>query len=219
MSLAIFDLDHTILQGDSDSAWLQFLVDKNKVDKVTVEKMNGKFYDDYMHGRLEFDDYANFAFGIISSIHISNLKTLRKEYFKQRIIPMIRPKAVALLESHRRREHTIVLSTATNEFISRPVAEYLKVDHLIATQLEKSVDGFTGNVFGTPNFREGKVTNILEWLKDNTRHQLATAYFYSDSINDLPLLLAVGYPRPVNADPALLEKARENRWRNLNLSK
>lgn len=219
MSLAIFDLDHTILQGDSDSAWLQFLVDKKEVNKKTVSKMNSKFYDDYIHGRLKFDDYAEFAFGIISTIHISQLKKLRKEYFKQRIIPMIRPKAVNLLESHRRRGHTIILSTATNEFISRPISEYLKVDTLIATQLEKSSYGFTGNVFGTPNFCEGKLTNILSWLKENTAHQLATSYFYSDSINDLPLLEAVGYPRPVNADEQLLKVARTNRWRNLNLSK
>lgn len=219
MSLAIFDLDHTILQGDSDSAWLSFLIEKGQVSKQKIGRVNKKFFDDYVNGRLVFEDYAQFSFGILSSIHISKLKDLRKEYFKTKIKPIISPRATNMIQGHKKRGHTVIISTATNEFVTRPAAEYLRVDDLIATQLEKKEHGFTGNYYGIPNFKEGKVTNMLSWLKDNPEHQLATSYFYSDSINDLPLLLKVGYPRPVNADKELTKVSRENNWRILNFYK
>lgn len=219
MTLAIFDLDNTLLRGDSDSAWLSFLIEQNEVDKERAEKMNQKFYDDYVRGRLDFDEYSKFAYGIISSIHISKLRALRKEYFKQKVKPMICPIARDCFEKHRKRKHTLIISTATNDFVSRPVTEYLKTDYLIATKLELSEDGYTGRHYGTPNFGEGKVTNIHNWLGENHGYQLATSYFYSDSINDLPLLEAVGYPRPVNADEQLRKVSKEKGWRVLNFNK
>ncbi len=213
MTLAIFDLDNTILRGDSDSAWFSFLISKNEMDKERAERMNQKFYDDYVNGRLVFDDYANFAYGLLSSIHISKLKTLRKEYFKDIVKPMICPNAVEHLEKHRKRKHTIIISTATNEFVCRPAAEYLKADYLIATKLELSGDGFSGKHYGTPNFGPGKVTNMHTWLEEHPEEHLATSYFYSDSINDLPLLEAVGYPRPVNVDDKLRQVSKDKGWR------
>lgn len=219
MTLAIFDLDNTLLRGDSDSAWLRFLIQRNEVDKERAERMNQKFYDDYVRGRLDFDEYAEFAYGILSSIHISKLKTMRKQYFKEQVMPMICPNAVDRFERHRKRGHTLIISTATNEFVCRPVVEYLKADHLIATKLELTEGGYTGKHYGEPNFGEGKVTNMNSWIEDNPGHQLATAYFYSDSINDLPLLEVVGYPRPVNVDEQLRQVSRERGWRILTFNK
>ncbi len=219
MTLAIFDLDNTILRGDSDSAWLSFLIQHDQVDKERTERMNQKFYDDYVRGRLDFDEYSEFAYGILNSIHISKLKILRKEYFKEKVMPMICPNARDLFEMHRERNHTLIISTSTNEFVCRPVVGYLKTDYLIATKLEISDDGYTGRHYGTPNFGEGKVTNMHLWLAENPGHQLATAYFYSDSINDLPLLEAVGYPRPVNVDEQLREVSKKKGWRIITFNK
>ncbi len=218
MSLAVFDLDHTILEGDSDSNWLIFLAGKNLVSKETVLQKNAGFYRDYMAGKLNYNAYAEFAFGIISNIPLARLKVLRRAYFKEKILPMIRVKAVKRINAHRKSGHKIVISTATNDFIAYPVVRYLKADDLLATSLEKSDDGFTGKYHGIPNFREGKVTNFLNWLKTNHEHQLATTYFYSDSINDLPLLQIVGYPRVVNGDAELTAKAEEFGWRHCNFS-
>ena len=212
MSLAIFDLDHTILEGDSDSTWLRFLADNKLVDKQETLRRNTKFYQDYVAGQLNFNEYANFAFAILRKFPFAYLKSLRRAYFKQEILPMIRPKALSFIKDHRERGHTVLVSTATNEFVAYPAAMYVKADGMLATRLERSDEGFTGKYHGVPNFRKGKVTNLLAWMKENNEHQLATTYFYTDSINDLPLLRIVGYPRVVNGDPALQEVAEKRGW-------
>lgn len=218
MTLAVFDLDNTLLEGDSDSAWFHFLVEQKAVaDQYDVAQTNRKFYRDYVAGKLDFDAYADFAFGILSSIPLARLKQLRKLYFKNKILPMVRPKALELINRHRRRKHTLLVSTATNNFITEPISEYLNMDELLATQLETNANGFSGKYFGTPNFREGKVTNLLVWLKNNPRHQLATTYFYSDSINDKSLLEIVGYPRVVDPDDELRAEAAKRKWRQISL--
>ena len=218
MTLAIFDLDNTLLEGDSDSAWFHFLVEQRAVaDEYNVAKTNLKFYHDYVAGKLNFDAYADFAFGILSSIPLARLKQLRKLYFKDKILPMVRPKAVELIDSHRKRKHTLLVSTATNNFLTEPVSRYLNMDGLLATQLEQNSNGFSGKYFGTPNFREGKVDNLMLWLKNHPQHQLATTYFYSDSINDKPLLEIVGHPRVVNPDEQLRLEATKRRWHQINL--
>ena len=212
MSLAIFDLDHTLLRGDSDSSWLNYLVERGEVDGEWIRRTNQKFYEDYVAGRLIFDEYAAFAFGILKTIPMERLMELRRDYFTDRIKPMICPNAGALLAEHQTKGDTTIISTATNEFICQPVFEHLGADHIIATRLEQKDGAFTGRHSGTPNFREGKVTNILKWLEQNPEHKLDDAYFYSDSINDLPLLSKVRYPRPVNVDDALAAECRKNNW-------
>ena len=219
MTLVIFDLDHTILRGDSDSAWFQFLIEKGTVDKNLVAKTNQKFYNDYVAGRLVFNDYADFAFGILRTTDIDTLKKLRDEYFESKVKPMICPNAVRIMQDHQRKGHKVIISTATNEFVTAPVAEYLMADDLIATKLEKNGDEFTGRHSGTPNFQSGKVVNILAWLKRNPGYDLDNTYFYSDSINDLPLLEKVGHPRPVNADADLKEVSSKKNWRVQQLNK
>ena len=218
MSLAVFDLDKTILEGDSDSEWFHFLVEQKAVpDRYKVAQANTEFYEAYIAGRLDFNAYAKFAFGILGSIPMVRLKALRKAYFKTKVLPMIRPKAVQLINGHRKRNHTLLVSTATNNFLTEPIGKYLNMDDLIATQLEMKENAFSGTFFGTPNFGKGKLTNLLLWLRENPRHQLATTYFYSDSINDKPLLEAVGYPRVVDPDDQLGALARKKRWRKLSL--
>ena len=218
MSLAVFDLDNTILEGDSDSAWFHFLVEQRAVpDQYRVSQANTRFYEDYIAGRLDFDDYARFAFGILSSIPLARLRDLRKLYFETKILSMIRPKALQLINSHRRRKHTLLVSTATNDFLTEPIGEYLNMDALIATRLELRDNAFSGGFSGTPNFREGKLTNLLLWLEEHPSHRLAATYFYSDSINDKPLLEVVGHPRVVNPDAQLRDLARRKGWREFNL--
>lgn len=218
MTLAVFDLDNTLLEGDSDSAWFHFLVEQRAVaDEYNVAKTNLKFYRDYVAGKLDFEAYANFAFGILSSIPLARLRQLRKRYFKDKILPMVRPKAIKLIESHRKRKHTLLVSTATNNFLTEPVSRYLNMDGLIATQLETNINGFSGKYFGIPNFRDGKVDNLMFWLKNNPQHQLATTYFYSDSINDKALLEIVGYPRVVDPDEQLRAEAAKRKWRRISL--
>lgn len=216
MTLAVFDLDNTILEGDSDSAWFHFLVEKKAVaNAFNIAIQNEGFYQDYLAGKLNFSAYVKFAFGILHSMPMVRLKALRKIYFKEKIIPMIRPLAVKCIESHRKRGHELILSTATNNFITEPISNYLKMDHLIATQLEIKEGGFSGKIYGTANIQKGKVENLLKWMKAHPRHQLATTYFYGDSINDKALLMAVGYPRVVDPDELLAEIARKKRWRKL----
>ena len=212
MLLAIFDLDHTILEGDSDSSWLFFLAENKIIAEKEVMKKNEQFYRSYCAGNLNFDEYAQFAFSIIQKIPYTRLKTLRRLFFKNKVLPMIRPNARKSIQEHQQQGHKVIISTATNDFISYPVVKYLKADDLLATRLERSEEGFTGKYRGVPNFREGKVTNLLEWLKRNNEYQLATTYFYSDSINDLPLLSKVGYPRIVNGDEDLCREGEKRGW-------
>ena len=217
MTLAVFDLDKTILEGDSDSMWFNFLMEEDAIaDEYKIAKQNEDFYQDYLHGRLDFSVYADFAFGILCSLPMVRLKLLRKLYFKKKIIPIIRPRALACIESHRKRGHELVISTATNDFITEPISNYLKIDHLIATRLEIKDGKFSGKVYGTPNFQHGKVENLLAWMKNHPRHQLATTYFYTDSINDKDLLMVVGYPCIVNPDESLAQLGHKKKWRRLN---
>lgn len=216
MTLAIFDLDNTLLNGDSDHAWGQFLIDCGVVDGERYRQRNDQFYRDYEAGRLDIDEYLAFALEPLASQDLKALHELRQRFMRERVEPMIEPPAEALVARHRERGETLLIITATNRFVTEPIAERLGVHHLIATEPETINGIFTGRVTGTPCFRDGKITRLEQWLLDQPE-TLDGAHFYSDSRNDLPLLETVPNPIATNPDPALRDIAHHRGWPILDL--
>ena len=216
MTLAIFDLDNTLLDGDSDHAWGQFLIDHGIVDGERYRQRNDAFYRDYEAGKLDIEDYLAFALEPLAANAYDHLQELRRTFMTEAIEPMISPAAEALIDRHRNNGETLLIITATNRFVTEPIAERLDIPHLIATEPEVKDGQFTGRVTGTPCFRDGKITRLEQWLLD--RHEtLDGARFYSDSRNDIPLLETVPHPVAVNPDPALKETAQSRGWPILDL--
>ncbi len=216
MTLAIFDLDNTLLGGDSDHAWGQYLVDQGIVDRADYERANDTFYKDYLNGCLDMVRYLEFSLAPLKTNTMADLLAWRQHFLESRIRPILLPKAHELLTHHRQLGHYLLIITATNRFVTEPIVGLLGVDELIATDPEL-VDGrYTGRVQGTPSFREGKVLRLQEWL-DKHPHDLRDAWFYSDSHNDLPLLEQVGHPVAVDADQHLQAIAAERGWPLLSL--
>ena len=216
MTLAIFDLDNTLLKGDSDHAWGQFLIDNGIVDGARYRRRNDAFYHDYEAGRLDIEDYLAFALEPLAVNEPDRLYELRRTFMQESVEPMITPEAQALVERHRERGDTLVIITATNRFVTEPIAARLGIAHLIATEPEISEGRFTGRVAGTPCFRDGKITRLEQWLTERCA-TLEDARFYSDSRNDLPLLETVPFPVAVNPDPVLRETAQHRGWPILEL--
>ncbi len=211
VSLAIFDLDNTLIAGDSDHRWGEFLVHKNIVDPELYKTRNDEFYHAYQAGTLDIQAYLDFALEPFTRLSAEELSALRDEFMADWIQPLMLDRAAELLRSHRERGHHLLIITATNRVVTGPIAERLGVDELLATEAEHDGHRYTGKVAGTPCFREGKVTRLHQWLEQNP-HRLEHSYFYSDSANDLPLLEAVGHPIAVDPDPTLEAAARERRW-------
>jgi len=217
MTLAIFDLDHTLLTGDSDHAWGQFLVEREIVDGETYRRENERFYEQYRAGTLDIHEFLAFALKPLSRHDRARLDAWHREFLDTRIRPMITPAARALVDDHRRQGHTLVIITATNRFVTAPIAREFGIEHLLATDPEE-VDGrFTGRVAGIPCYREGKVLRLQEWLKEHGQ-TLKDSWFYSDSHNDLPLLELVDHPVLVRPDDILRREATARHWRILDLS-
>ena len=211
MKLAIFDLDNTLLGGDSDYLWGQFLVERGIVDRDEYERENKRFYDDYVHGRLDIDEFLAFALRPLAEHPRDRLDVWHDEYLREKITPILQDKAGRLIDSHRRDGATLLIITATNRFVTAPIARLLGIEHLLATDPE-IVDGrFTGRVAGIPCFREGKVTRLDAWLKEQGMN-LAESWFYSDSHNDLPLLERVTHPVAVDPDDTLRQHAQMKGW-------
>lgn len=211
MTLALFDLDNTLLAGDSDHAWGEFLVEKGIVDEAEHRRANDRFYQEYLNGELDIFHYLRFALAPLTRYPMDELLAWRATFMERKVLPMLQNKAQALLDRHRQQGHTLMIITATNRFVTEPIAERLGVEHLIATDPE-IVDGrFTGEVEGVPSFREGKVTRLNHWM-DSRRQSLDGAWFYSDSHNDAPLLQAVDHPVAVDPDPTLEALARASGW-------
>ncbi|MGO1693480.1 MAG: HAD family hydrolase [Marinobacter sp.] len=211
MTLAIFDLDNTLLAGDSDHAWGEFLVEEGIVDAQAYRKANDRFYQDYLNGELDILNYLGFVLQPLSIHSMDELLEWRATFMDKKVRPMLLKKADALLNSHRERGHTLMIITATNRFVTEPIADALGIDHLIATEPEM-VDGrYTGGIAGTPSFQGGKVARLNDWLAA-TGESLDGAWFYSDSHNDLPLLEKVDNPVAVDPDPKLEEFARNQGW-------
>lgn len=211
MPLAIFDLDNTLLSGDSDYLWGQHLCDLGVVDRDHYEACNLQFYEDYKEGRLDIMDFLAFSLRPLAENDLANLQRWRADFVKQRIEPLIGEPARELVESHRQAGDTLLIITATNSFVTRPIADLFGIEHLIATEPEQQDGHFTGRVAGTPSFREGKVQRLEQWLADSG-HDLAGASFYSDSHNDLPLLQRVDRPVAVDPDQALRTHAERAGW-------
>lgn len=216
MTLAIFDLDNTLIGGDSDSLWGEFLVEKNVVDGEFYGSENQRFYEEYKAGTLDIFEFLRFSLKPIADNAIDDLLDLRSIFIQEKIQKILLPKANELLESHRKRGDTLLIITATNRFVTAPIAEMLGVEHLLATEPEMVNGQYTGNIEGTPCFQEGKVVRLQEWLK-GCDENLEGSYFYSDSHNDLPLLKQVTTPVAVDADDILTEFAKENGWQRLSL--
>lgn len=216
MALAIFDLDNTLIAGDSDHCWGEFLIDKGLVDGVAYRAKNDDFYMHYQAGTLDIDQYLRFALEPLTQHTLDQLRDLHQEFMDTRIQPLMLPQAYDLLQRHKDQGDFLLVITATNAFVARPIAESLGVDDVIATEPEIIDNRYTGGFLGTPCFQEGKITNLKLWLKQH-RQTLVDSYFYSDSINDLPLLECVTHPIVVNGDEPLTAIAKARHWQQLDL--
>lgn len=216
MPLAIFDLDNTLLAGDSDYGWGRFLVAQGMVDSDAYERENQRFYQEYQAGQLDIIEYLNFSLEPLSRIEPSQLARLQRQFLVSVVCPMITGASRQLLNLHRDRGDTLLIITATNRFITAPIANELGVDQLIATEPEQQQGLYTGQVAGTPCFQQGKVERLLDWLHE-TGNNLANSWFYSDSHNDLPLLEMVTFPVAVDADPTLTDHAAALGWPEISL--
>ncbi len=217
MTLAIFDLDNTLLQGDSDHAWGEYLVEVGAVDGAQFTRDNNRYYQAYLDGTLDiFEFLERHQLKPLARHDRVTLERWRAEFLHTKILPLIVPAARALVEKHRSQGHTLMIITATNRFITAPIAAEFGISHLIATEPEESNGRFTGKVDGVPSYREGKVTRLRSWLSEH--HQdLDGSWFYSDSHNDLPLLELVDHPVAVNPDTVLASQAHARGWPMLKL--
>ncbi|MCH6583785.1 MAG: HAD family hydrolase [Proteobacteria bacterium] len=211
MSLAIFDLDNTLLAGDSDYAWGQFLVAHNLVDRPYYERENERFGRAYQDGALDIHGYLAFALKPLAQHDLSTLEQWRRDFMHSKILPMIQPKAQNLVDKHRQAGDTLVIITSTMDFIAQPIAQEFGIEHLIASQAEILNGRFTGNVVGTPCYRHGKVERLQTWV-DEHGESMTGSWFYSDSHTDLPLLNAVDNPVAVNPDETLRAEAQVRGW-------
>jgi HAD superfamily hydrolase (TIGR01490 family) len=219
MNLAIFDLDNTLLDGDSDYNWGLYLVKKGYLDEGEYKEQNQKFFEEYQVGKLDIFAFAEFQFQFLKNNTRKFLNKVRSDYINEIIKPMILKKAVDLVNQHKEARDKLLIITATNSFITKPIGELFGIHELIGTDPEEHLGEFTGKVKGTPSFKEGKVTRLFDWL-DEKNLKLADfekTFFYSDSHNDLALLEVVTNPVVVNGDKILLGKAQEKNWPTLNL--
>jgi len=211
MGIALFDLDNTLIAGDSDYLWGCFLVEQGIVDGVTYERKNRRFYDQYKVGELDIHEFLDFQLRPLAEHSIDILQQWRSQYVQEKIAPILLPKAHALIDKHRQQGDSLMVITATNRFITTPIVELYGIEHLLATEPEIVNNGYTGKVSGTPCFQAGKVERLSDWLEDS-RQSLDDSWFYSDSHNDLPLLGKVTHPVAVDPDEVLEQYARDHDW-------
>jgi HAD superfamily hydrolase (TIGR01490 family) len=221
LKLALFDLDHTLLPIDSDYSWGVFTQEIGWTDPVVFKRRNDEFYEHYKAGTLDIHDYVRFATEAVRLRGPAEAQAAHERFMRTVIEPAIRPEALALLQQHRDRGDEVVIITATNEFVTRPIARAFGVDELIAVELERGPDGWiTGGISGVPSAREGKVERVAQWLAGRgLARDAVEATFYSDSMNDLPLLEAVDHPVATNPDLGLRAIAAARGWRILDLFK
>lgn len=216
MSIALFDLDNTLIGGDSDYLWGCFLAERGIVDRDLYEQKNRHFYEQYKAGELDIHEFLRFQLKLLAEHDMTTLNDWRNDYIAEKIKPILLPKARTLIEAHRSQGETPVIITATNRFITRPIAALYGVDQLLATEPE-IIDGrYTGNVTDVPCFQDGKVHKLASWLEQNGE-TLEDSWFYSDSHNDLPLLNEVTHPIAVDPDDILKQHAEIRGWRIISL--
>lgn len=211
MRLAIFDLDHTLLAGDSDHLWGEFMIEQGLVERDAYQRQNDRFYEDYKAGTLDIAAYMRFALEPLVRLGPGRLLPLRERFVATRIDPIVAPAAPALLERHRIGGDELLIITATNRFVAEPIATLLGVDQLLATDPEQAGGRYTGAIAGVPCYREGKVRRFEQWLSEQDA-RFAHVTFYSDSHNDLPLLRHVDRPVAVDPDDALRTEALRAGW-------
>lgn len=219
MKLALFDLDNTLLAGDSDYEWGRFLVDRGVLDSAEYEAQNQQYYEQYVAGTLDIHEFLGFALRPLAEHEPGDLARWHAEFMRERILPLISEPARALVTRHLAAGDLCAVVTATNSFVTGPIAAEFRIPHLIATEPESLNGRFTGRVAGTPCFREGKVKRLGDWLAGLgvTLKSFAASTFYSDSHNDLPLLERVTEPIAVDPDPQLEAEAARRGWRVLTL--
>ena len=219
MKLALFDLDHTLLPLDSDHTWGEFTTEMGWTDPEVFGQRNDEFYAHYQAGTLDIHDYVRFATRAARERGAVAAAQAHARYMDEVIRPRIMPKAQALVRSHQHAGDTVMIVTATNEFVTRPIAQAFGVSELIAVELERDASGWiTGEIRGTPSFREGKVTRVEQWLgHKGLDWGDVEMTFYSDSMNDLPLLEKAHHPVATNPDARLRQLATERGWRILDL--
>ncbi len=218
MNLTLFDLDNTLLSGDSDFEWAQFLIEKGVLDREIYEARNDEFYTQYKNGTLDILEFLDFQLKPLSRHPRRVLDEWHAEFMRVKILPIIRARARELVASHR--NDLCVIITATNSFVTAPIAREFAVEHLIATEPAQLDGEFTGEVAGTPCFREGKILRLEQWLDGRglTLRSFDASRFYSDSLNDLPLLERVTHPVAVDPDNTLSAHAARHGWPVLSLA-
>lgn len=216
MNLAIFDLDNTLLAGDSDYLWGRFLCERGIVDPELYETANQHFYEDYKQGTLDIDAFLRFSLAPLALHSAAQLAAWHDEFMRERIEPIILPQALELIEEHRTRGDHPLIITATNAFVTEPIAHRLGVADILATRPEMQDGRYTGRYLGTPTFQEGKVKALSDWTQSRSG-PFEKTWFYSDSRNDLPLLEQVTHPVAVDADPVLAAEAERRGWPHISL--
>ena len=212
--LTLFDLDNTLIAGDSDYGWAQFLIEAGVVDAEGYEHRNAGFFADYKAGTLDIHAFLEFQLKPLTEHDSSQLLAWRERFVAEKIVPMLLPDAKALVDRRLAEGDLVAVVTATNSFVTRPIAELYGISHLVATELE-IIDGrFTGRAAGEPCFQAGKLSRVRQWLRtmDRSLDDFSESWFYSDSHNDLPLLSSVTHPVAVDPDPLLLEHASLRGW-------
>ena len=218
MKLALFDLDNTLLACDSDYEWAQYLIHIGILDRAEHEARNDEFFEQYKAGTLDIYEFLEFQLAPLARYPRTQLDQWHEEFMRTRILPSITSAALALVASHRDAGHECMIITATNAFVTAPIAREFGVPTLIATEIEESDGRFTGRPRGLPSFREGKVRRLEEWLAARGGWPaMSESWFYSDSANDLPLLDRVDHPVAVDPDARLLAIAKERDWPLLHL--
>ncbi len=214
MNLALFDLDNTLIAGDSDFEWAQFLIEQKALDRELHEARNLEFYEQYKAGTLDIHEFLDFQLKPLARHSRSQLDVWHSQFMCKKIMPIIAPGAKELIEKHMLDGDLCIIITATNSFVTAPIAHALGISNLIATEPEEKNGEFTGQVKGTPCFREGKIERLEHWLDANNLTWLSflQSWFYSDSLNDLPLLSKVTHPVAVDPDATLKAHAEENDW-------
>jgi|TARA_Y100000782_G_scaffold73000_1_gene78785 HAD superfamily hydrolase (TIGR01490 family) len=211
MRLAIFDIDNTLIAGDSDLLWGEFLCERNYVDSNVYKAEHEKYYKDYLSGKLDINNFLKFQLKVLGENDLNLLKKWRKDFFEEKIRPVILPKAYQLIDKHRNQNHDLLIITATNRFIVEPIASEFKIENIIACEPEIYNEQFTGKFTGTPSYAEGKVERFNDWLKTIGR-RLEESWFYSDSHNDIPLMKEVNHPVAVDPDEFLKDEAEKMNW-------
>lgn len=213
-NLALFDLDNTLLAGDSDYNWSLFLIEEGLLDAKTHHDRNEQFYLDYKNGCLDIYEFLKFQLQPLSQHPKAFLDQLHLKYMDKVIRPMMTKKAQALVNAHKANGDLCLVITATNSFVTKPIATAYGIEHLIGTDPEMVNGEYTGGVSGVPSFQAGKVTRLNQWLeaRGKTLNDFPQSYFYSDSHNDLPLMQLVTHPVAVDADPTLADYAKAHQW-------